>query len=388
MQQISSLAVSEMPVDASAHEPAISIHEGMPPLAPGPLYPSFKRHLSDPVFYIIPAFMWAALSLRYLSPTLPSVANPAMEVGGLWGESKTQGHELFGITARRAIAPYIELDRSSDDPDAERDIQIVRQRLAEKALGYPLIAKPDRGYQGWGVKLAQDEAEVREYLTSLPPGEGLILQEYISFDGEAGLFYVRRPGEARGRITSLALTYAPHVVGDGISTLEQLVMADAVLAKSAAIYRPQHGEAWSAPVPLGEIVILTHARSARLGAVYRDARGLVTRALEERIEAIARDIEDFHFGRFDIRFRSIEALQRGEDFYIVELNGAGAEMLHFWDGRFGIIEAYRTLWSQYRTLFALSAENARRGHKPVGFWHMLKMQMRQERLRRKYPPST
>jgi hypothetical protein len=388
MQQISSLAASEMPVDASAHEPTKAIHKGMPPLAPGPLYPSFKRHLSDPVFYIVPAFMWAALSLRHLSPTLPSAANPAMEVGGLWGESKTQGHELFGRTARRAIAPYVEFDRSPGDPDAARDMVIVRERLAEARLEYPLIAKPDRGYQGWGVKLAQEEAEIREYLTSLPPGEGLILQEFISYGGEAGLFYVRHPGDERGRITSLALTYAPHVVGDGTSTLEQLVMSNGVLAKSAAIYRPQHGEAWRQPVPLGEIIILTHARSARLGAVYRDARELVTPALEERIEAIARDIKDFHFGRFDIRFRSVEALQRGEDFFIVELNGAGAEMLHFWDGRFGIIEAYRTLWSQYRTLFALSAENVRRGHKPVGFWHMLKMQMRQERLRRSYPPST
>jgi hypothetical protein len=387
MQSISSLTVSEMPVN-TVHQPEKSIHQGMPPLAPGPLYPSFKRHLSDPVFYIIPAFMWAALSLRYLSPTLPSVANPAMEVGGLWGESKTQGHELFGMTARAAIAPYIEFDRSPGDPDAARDMAIVRKRLAETGLDYPLIAKPDRGYQGWGVKLAQDEAEIREYLTSLPPGEGLILQEFISYEGEAGLFYVRNPGEERGRITSLALTYAPHVIGNGMSTLEQLVLSDGVLAKSASIYRPQHGEAWGQAVPEGQVVILTHARSARLGAVYRDARDLVTPALEERIETIARDIKEFHFGRFDIRFRSIEALQRGEDFYIVELNGAGAEMLHFWDGRFGIVEAYRTLWRQYRTLFALSAKNARRGHKPVGFWHMLKMQMRQERLRRSYPPST
>jgi hypothetical protein len=388
MQEISPLGVSEIPVAASAHGLAVRIHEGMPPLAPGPLYPSFKRLLSDPVFYIVPACMWVALSLRYLSATLPSAANPAMEVGGLWGESKTQGHELFGSTARCGIAPYLELDRSGNDPHAERDMQRVREGLASAGLDYPLIAKPDRGYQGWGVKLAQDEADVRSYLTSLQPGEGLILQEYITYGGEAGLFYVRHPGEPRGRITSLALTYAPHIVGDGRATLKQLVMNDTVLAKSAAIYRPQHGDAWDLPVAEGEVVILTHARSARLGAVYRDARDLVTPALEERVEEIARDIEGFHFGRFDIRFRSVEALQRGEDFYIVELNGAGAEMLHLWDGRAGIVAAYRTLWMQYRTLFALSAENQRRGHKPVGFWHMLKMQMRQEKLRRSYPPST
>jgi hypothetical protein len=370
------------------HASPLTVHEGMPPLEPGPLYPWFKRWLPDIVFYVVPALMWLALSLRHQSLTLPSVANPAMEVGGLWGESKTQGHELFGEIGRLAIAPYAEIDRSPDDPQAEADLARVRAALTERALAYPLIAKPDRGYQGWGVKIVSNEEDVRAYLLSLPPGEGLILQRYVAYGGEAGLFYVRRAGEERGRILSLALTYAPFVLGNGRASLRELVEADPVMRKSAAIYRPQHGEAWDSVVPAGEIVVLTHARSARVGAIYRDASHSVTPALEERIEAIAHDVEGFHFGRFDIRFRSLEALQRGEDFYIVELNGAGAEMLHLWDGRRGILFAYRTLWRQYRLLFTLSAENRRRGHRPVGVRHMLKLQMRQEGLRRRYPQST
>jgi hypothetical protein len=140
-------------------------------------------------------------------------------------------------------------------------------------------------------------------------------------------------------------------------------------------------------VPAGEVVPLSGARSARLGAIYRDGAAHVTPALEDAVEALSRDIPGFLFGRFDIRFASVEALARGEDFLVVELNGAGAEMLHIWDGRMTLAQAYRTLWHQYRTLFAIGAANRRAGHQPVGLRTMIRLLRHQERLRRGYPSS-
>ena len=43
---------------------------------------------------------------------------------------------------------------------------------------------------------------------------------------EAGIFYVRHPDEAVGRITSLTIKQPPVVVGDGRSTLRALILAD------------------------------------------------------------------------------------------------------------------------------------------------------------------
>ena len=42
---------------------------------------------------------------------------------------------------------------------------------------------------------------------------------------------------------------------------------------------------------------------------------------------------EFHYGRFDLRFESIEALMRGESFSIVEIIGIGGEAIDCWDPR-------------------------------------------------------
>lgn len=357
----------------------------MPPLPPGGYYPTFKRWLSDYVFYIAPSLMLLALSIRHLSLTLPTAADPALEAGGLWGESKAQGLSLFGPGAAGFLAPCVEFRREATD--TEEALGKALEVLSTAGIDFPIVAKPDRGYQGWGVRALRDAEDLRDYLDKVSPGVEMLLQKMIAYGGETGIFYVRNPGESRGRICSMALTYAPHVFGDGRRTLAELVEADGVLRKNAPVYRERNAASWEAVVPEGEVFVLTNARSARLGAVYRDSTDLVTPALEDAIEAIAREVPEFHFGRFDIRFRSLEELWEGRGFIVVELNGAGAEMLHLWDGRKGLIDAYRTLWWQYRTLFSIASAMRRRGHRPTGLRTMIRLQRKQEQLRKLYPPS-
>ncbi|MEX6509216.1 hypothetical protein [Jiella sp. M17.18] len=310
-----------------------------------------------------------------------------MEAGGLWGESKAQTFSLFGAEALRWTAPFVTVERSAGDPSGKGDFARLAEAMRAAGLTYPVAAKPDRGYQGWGVKRVRSDAELIAYIAALPPKAGLIVQQWVPFAGEVGIFYTRRPGAARGSICSMALTYPPHVVGDGRSTIGELVEEDVVLRANAALYRLWHATRWDRILEPGEIFALTTARSARVGAVYRDAAKHITPELERRIEAIAQDIDGFRFGRFDIRFENLGKLRRGEGFRIVELNGAGAEMLHIWDARTRLSRAYRTLWDQYRTLFEIADENRRRGFRPLSVSQMIRLQIRQERLRQSYPPS-
>jgi hypothetical protein len=46
-------------------------------------------------------------------------------------------------------------------------------------------------------------------------------------EGEAGIFYCRRPGQPQGRIISITPKYFPYVTGDGWRTLRQLILGDA-----------------------------------------------------------------------------------------------------------------------------------------------------------------
>jgi hypothetical protein len=360
---------------------------GLPALGPGPLYPWFKLRLSDPVFYIVPILMWCLLALRHWSFSLPTAANPQMEGGGLFGESKMQGLGLFGPRAQRLLAPLAVLEPAAVYESAEGRLTRALNTLAAAGIEFPIIAKPDIGYQGWGVRRLRGVEDLKEYLAGSHGDDCLILQRYIAHEGEAGVFYIRHPDETRGRIASMAFTYAPHVTGDGRSSVAVLVGAHPVLRPNAVIYRERNPRDWDRVPFAGEVVPLSGARSARLGAIYRDGAAHVTPALEDAVEALSRDIPGFLFGRFDIRFASVEALARGEDFLVVELNGAGAEMLHIWDGRMTLAQAYRTLWHQYRTLFAIGAANRRAGHQPVGLRTMIRLLRHQERLRRGYPSS-
>lgn len=89
-----------------------------------------------------------------------------------------------------------------------------------------------------------------------------------------------------------------------------------------------------------------------------------------------------------MRYRNIAELQEGRGFPIVELNGAGAQMLHIWAGIGTLRGGRTTLWRQYQDLFTIGARMQRRGHRSVGAIGMLTPQRRQDRLRRSCLPRS
>ena len=107
----------------------------------------------------------------------------------------------------------------------------------------------------------------------------------------------------------------------------------------------------------------------------------MTRAFDE----ISQEIPEFYFGRFDVRFDSLAALQRGEDFTIVEFNGAGSEALHIWDGRMPLWRAYRDLLKQYKLLYQIGHLNRKRGYKPTPFSELIRLYREQLKLDGRLP---
>jgi hypothetical protein len=83
--------------------------------------------------------------------------------------------------------------------------------------------------------------------------------------------------------------------------------------------------------------------------------------LEVAIDQISRGFAGFWFGRYDIRTPDVAEFQRGRAFLIVELNGATAEATHIYDPTNRLWSAYRTLFTQWRTLWDIAAANAARG---------------------------
>ena len=124
-----------------------------------------------------------------------------------------------------------------------------------------------------------------------------------------------------------------------------------------------------------------------MGGLYRDACSLITPALTECFDAIARDIPEFYFGRFDIRFKSVEGLQAGNGFSIIEINGAGSEPIHVFDPETSVIKAFRDEIRFLSIAFEIGERNRRRGFKSMPVVELLKYTRDYNRLLSLYPPS-
>lgn len=367
-------------------------HRGMPALANLGREVSRSERVPQSLYYLPVALRWLVLGARYGSLTLPTLANPTIEAGGLWGESKSALLEQVRRQHPTQVAGFVTVARAGSVTET---LGLAVHALASAGLDFPLVAKPDLGWQGFGVRRVDGATDLEHYLAEFPPDQTLILQQYIAYDGEAGIYYARRPGQGEGSIVGLALRYFPYVVGDGHSTLRALIAANPRTRFKAHYHlgaaRDHLGltaaELERVP-PAGKLVRLALVGSLRVGGLYRDAREHVTPALTARVDAIAKSIDQFYFGRFDVRFATVERLRAGEDFTIIEVNGAGSEPIQVWDPDRSILSAYRESFRVQSMMFEIAAENRARGYTPMPLLQLLRMTRSYSRLLAAYPPSS
>ncbi len=322
---------------------------------------------------------WIALGLWHRDLSLPTAANPRITTGGLCGESKTAILDLVAGEARAWIAPYTTVVTGADD------LARACAALTEAGLSLPIVLKPDIGCNGAGVRLIEDEAALAAALAAFPRDVKLVLQRLIPFEGEAGIFYIRRPQDAAGHLTSLTLKHAPTVTGDGVSSLRALIEGDPRHGRLQPLYLERLAARLNTVPAPGERIRLVFAGNHCRGSIFRNGAADITPALADRIDAIACAMPDFHFGRIDVRFRSLQALQRGEDFSIIEINGVGSEATHIWDPDTSLREIYAAQFRHYGEAFAIAAELRRRGAKTSGIATMWRDWRNQGRLMASYP---
>jgi hypothetical protein len=198
--------------------------------------------------------------------------------------------------------------------------------------------------------------------------EDTLLQEYIA-GVEFGVFYARRPENARGRVISITDKRMISVTGDGARNLERLILDDPRAVCMAAVHFARHRERLTEVPEAGQRVPLTELGTHSRGALFLDGAELASPALAERVEAISRTFSGFFFGRYDLRCESADALRRGA-FRIVELNGLSSESTHIYDPKHSLGHAYRTLFSQWRIAFEIGASNRERNAE-VATWSEL-----------------
>lgn len=314
------------------------------------------------MFYPPVAVYYGWLALKYRGLALPTAANPGIFTGGMVGESKIDLLTKLSVSSPQFTAPA-SLLRAQDRPAALADFEGLRKQLG---LEYPFILKPDIGQRGIGVKLIRSRSQAEDYLRQTCTD--LVAQRYAPGPGEVGIFYYRFPHEPRGRIFAITEKIFPYVVGDGLSTVAELIHQDARAKWIADKYLVRLESRRNEVLPNGERLKLVEAGNHAQGCIFQDGKRLWTPELEACIDEISRGIDGFFIGRYDIRFSDETDLRAGRSFQIIELNGAASEATSIYDARNSLWSAYRTLFHQWNLVFAIGSANRSRGFAPTGLW--------------------
>ena len=304
------------------------------------------------LFYA-PVGIWVLyLASRYRGLSTMTAANPGIPDGGTVGESK------FDILSKLPADSVIPSALISPGDASERVARVL-EGLDSAGWDFPVVLKPDVGQRGAGVKLARSMADIATYLSQV--ADPVVVQPYHPGPFEAGVFYYRRPGCATGRILSITDKHFPVVVGDGLSTVEELIWNHPRYRLQADTFVMRHVGILERVLDSGERLPLGIAGNHCQGTLFLDGRHLITPALEERIDGIARAFDGFYVGRFDIRYSDVERFKAGTDLAIVELNGATAESTNIYDPHTSLFDAYRQLFRQWSLVFSIGAANRAAG---------------------------
>jgi membrane protein DedA with SNARE-associated domain len=315
------------------------------------------------LFYIPILPCLGYLSIRYRGVMTWTGSNPGIPQGGVVGESK---YDILTQLPAEWVVPTLLVP--SGEPTAR--LEQIRKDLAANGWPFPLILKPDASQRGAGVKLARDMADVEAYMRQQPAA--FLIQTYHPGPFEAGIFYYRIPGEPTGHIFSITDKRFSFLIGDGRSTLEELIWQHPRYRMQAGTFLKRHEPEKDRVLRKGETFALALAGNHCQGTMFRDGSHLITPELERTIDGIARQFRGFFVGRFDIRYRDLERFRAGQDLAIVELNGATSESTNIYDPSWSLWRAYRTLFRQWALLYEIGHRNRQFGHRPTSTRELLR----------------
>jgi hypothetical protein len=305
--------------------------------------------------------VWLLLAIRTRSFFFFAACNPKIRNGGFLCESKKDIHNIMD---KRLYPLTVHFDAGTSADD-------VVKKLKETGFNYPLIGKPDTGGRGRGVKLFENEDQCIAYVKRSPVD--FHIQQFVSYENEVGIFYYRLPGEQKGRITGIVRKEFLTVTGNGTSTIRELLMNEDRAILQIRSLQNLYANKLDEVLPAGKKKLLVPYGNHARGSKFLDDSHLADQQLTEVLNNICSAIDEFYFGRLDIKFDNWEDFRNGRKFSVIEVNGAGAEPTHIYDPRHSILFAWKEIVRHWFILNRVSRMNHKRGAKYLTVKQGLKM---------------
>ena len=108
------------------------------------------------------------------------------------------------------------------------------------------------------------------------------------------------------------------------------------------------------------------------GTTFYNANKLINDQLIDVFNRIAKQIEGYYYGRFDLKVPNLQDLYAGRNIKIMELNGVSSEVAHVYDPDYKLIRAYRDIAKHMDYIYQISKENYKKGIPHDSLWSFLK----------------
>ncbi|NOZ48379.1 MAG: hypothetical protein GXO79_16630 [Chlorobi bacterium] len=305
-------------------------------------------------YYILyfPALLYSFIfAIKAKSLVYFSAANPSMKYGGAFGMSKAEilnsVNSDFKPVSILAKYPF--------------SINKIEELLELNKLNYPIIAKPDVGERGIQVEKIVSKKALELYLNTIK--ESIIIQEYIDFDNEIGVLYYRYPNENEGHISSVVKRKFLIIEGDGKHTLQELMKKDLRSLMRFDYLTKKYSNILNKIISKGEKILLEPIGNHNRGTVFLNGNYLINKELVSVFDNIAKDLKGFYYGRFDLKYNSLEELYKGEKIKILEINGVNSEPAHIYEPAFSLLNAYKSIFKHVKIIYNISRYNHKSGIK-------------------------
>lgn len=304
------------------------------------------------IFNMPVLLIWLWNSLRSRDLFFFTMANPGIETGGLFGESKSKILRSIPECYRPKSVLW--------------ECPIMREEVEDlftiSGLSFPIVVKPDIGERGWLIAKINSMKELKDYVANHQIN--LILQPFIDAPIEASIM-VHRFLEGGSGVTSICQKEFLHVTGDGKTTIGDLVLSKDRSFLQVEKIRKKYEARWYEVLPPDQTVILEPIGNHCRGTKFLNRNHLINEGITAVMTGILSSMPDIYYGRFDMKIDSWERLEQGKGLQILEFNGTGSDPAHIYSPGYSLIRAYIDIAKHWRIMARIARQVRQRGGRPV-----------------------
>jgi hypothetical protein len=308
--------------------------------------------------FLFPLIVWAVLRTLWSGTiwTL-STSNPGLIFGGFFGYPKSEAY---------AVLPPDSYPKTILMKPKKDSFEDILRKIESIALVYPFIVKPDGGMVGLLVRVINNEDQLRRYFDLVKAD--WMAQELIPYQTEVGVFYVRHPNEEKGRIVGLSQKVPLSVIGDGKTTVGDLVRNNSKTAGFETQIFEKQKHNWNKVPADGEFYQLIFTGNRKNGATLVELIDQVDDEMLALFDRFSHFKNGIYYGRYDIKCESLESLKKGEKYGILEFNGSHSGYGHLYHCGKSWVEVYRKIYHLWNDLFDISVANHKKGLPYISFF--------------------